>query len=82
MRACLEITDDGQGIPAKHIAHLTERFYRVDKGRSREKGGTGLGLAIVQHIVQRHGASLNIKSEVSKGTSFLVCFPKSRIVLH
>ncbi|MGK0271498.1 MAG: two-component system phosphate regulon sensor histidine kinase PhoR [Cocleimonas sp.] len=79
--ACLEITDDGQGIPAKHLAHLTERFYRVDKGRSRDKGGTGLGLAIVQHIVQRHGTNMDIKSEISKGTSFSVCFPKSRTVI-
>ena len=79
--ACLVIKDNGQGISAEHIAHLTERFYRVDKGRSRDKGGTGLGLAIVQHIVQRHGARLEIQSEISKGTSFSICFPKSRTVI-
>ena len=78
--ACLLISDTGQGIPAEHIAHLTERFYRVDKGRSRDKGGTGLGLAIVQHIVQRHNGKLDIKSEVGKGSVFSVCFPTNRIV--
>ncbi|WP_299880797.1 phosphate regulon sensor histidine kinase PhoR [uncultured Cocleimonas sp.] len=77
---CLSVVDDGQGIPAEHLVHLTERFYRVDKGRSRDKGGTGLGLAIVQHIAQRHGAKLDIKSEVSKGSTFSVCFPASRVV--
>ncbi len=78
--ACLKIKDNGQGIPAEHIAHLTERFYRVDKGRSRDKGGTGLGLAIVQHIVQRHGGKLTINSVVGKGSEFIVCFPESRVV--
>jgi len=78
--ACLTIKDDGQGIPAEHIVHLTERFYRVDKGRSRDKGGTGLGLAIVQHIVQRHGGKLIINSEVGKGSEFIACFPASRVV--
>ena len=78
--ACLKITDNGQGIPAEHIVHLTERFYRVDKGRSRDKGGTGLGLAIVQHIVQRHGGRLTINSVIDKGTEFIVCFPESRTV--
>jgi len=78
--ACLTVKDNGQGIPAEHIAHLTERFYRVDKGRSRDKGGTGLGLAIVQHIVQRHGGSLIINSEVGKGSEFIGCFPKNRVV--
>lgn len=78
--ACLTIKDDGQGIPAEHIAHLTERFYRIDKGRSRDKGGTGLGLAIVQHIVQRHGGQLIINSEVGKGSEFIVSFPQSRTI--
>jgi len=79
-KACLKIKDNGPGIPAEHIVHLTERFYRVDKGRSRDKGGTGLGLAIVQHIVQRHGGNLVISSVVGKGSEFIVCFPESRIV--
>jgi len=80
--ACLKITDNGQGIPAEHIVHLTERFYRVDKGRSRDKGGTGLGLAIVQHIVQRHGGKLVINSMVGKGSEFIACFPSSRVVTN
>jgi len=78
--ACLKIKDNGQGIPAEHIVHLTERFYRVDKGRSRDKGGTGLGLAIVQHILQRHGGNLVINSVEGKGSEFIVCFPESRVV--
>ena len=78
-QACLCIQDNGQGIPAEHIAHLTERFYRVDKGRSRDKGGTGLGLAIVQHIVQRHGGKLTINSTVGKGSEFIACFPEVRV---
>ena len=77
----LSIIDDGQGIPAEHLIHLTERFYRVDKGRSRDKGGTGLGLAIVQHIIQRHGGQFDIKSEVGKGSVFSVFFPASRVVI-
>lgn len=78
--ACFKVKDNGQGIPAEHLSHLTERFYRVDKGRSRDKGGTGLGLAIVQHIVQRHGGRLNIKSTIGKGSIFSVCFPAERVV--
>ena len=77
---CLSVIDDGQGIPAEHLMHLTERFYRVDKGRSRDKGGTGLGLAIVQHIIQRHDGNLDIQSEVGKGSVFSVCFPASRVI--
>ena len=76
----LTIKDTGQGIPPEHILHLTERFYRVDKGRSRDKGGTGLGLAIVQHIIQRHGGWLEIQSVVGKGSTFRVCLPSERIV--
>ncbi len=72
--AVLSVEDKGEGIPAEHLSHLTERFYRIDKGRSREKGGTGLGLAIVQHIVQRHGAQLDIQSEIGKGSVFKVTF--------
>ena len=79
---CLSVIDDGQGIPAEHLIHLTERFYRVDKGRSRDKGGTGLGLAIVQHIIQRHGGKLDIKSDVGKGSVFSVFFPAGRVVTN
>ncbi len=73
--ACLRVSDQGEGIPAEHIPRLTERFYRVDKGRSRDMGGTGLGLAIVQHILQRHGGELHIQSTVGEGSTFSACFP-------
>jgi len=78
--ACFTVVDNGQGIPAEDISHLTERFYRVDKGRSRDNGGTGLGLAIVQHILQRHGGRLDIVSTLGKGSKFIACFPSKRIV--
>lgn len=73
-----EVKDNGIGIPSKHIPRLTERFYRVDKGRSRQSGGTGLGLAIVKHVLMRHEASLEIQSEVGKGSTFTAIFPISR----
>jgi two-component system, OmpR family, phosphate regulon sensor histidine kinase PhoR len=69
--------DTGIGISAEHISRLTERFYRVDKSRSRETQGTGLGLAIVKHVLLRHGGSLNIESEAGKGSSFIVSMPKT-----
>jgi two-component system, OmpR family, phosphate regulon sensor histidine kinase PhoR len=71
----LAVCDDGVGIPEKDIPRLTERFYRVDRARSRELGGTGLGLAIVKHIVQAHGGSLGIDSVVGRGTTVRVTFP-------
>jgi len=70
------VEDTGIGINPEHISRLTERFYRVDKSRSRETQGTGLGLAIVKHVLLRHGGSLSIKSEAGKGSSFTVCLPK------
>lgn len=73
------VSDDGIGIDPQHIARLTERFFRVDKGRSRETGGTGLGLAIVKHIVSRHQAELRIESEPGKGSCFTVYFPGNRL---
>ena len=73
------VTDTGAGIAPEHIPRLTERFYRVDRSRSRETGGTGLGLAIVKHAVQRHGATLQISSVVGKGSTFAVVFPASRV---
>ena len=73
------VTDTGVGIAPEHIPRLTERFYRVDRSRSRETGGTGLGLAIVKHAVQRHGATLQIASVEGKGSTFAVVFPASRV---
>jgi two-component system phosphate regulon sensor histidine kinase PhoR len=77
--AVFSVRDTGPGIAAEHIPRLTERFYRVDRSRSRETGGTGLGLAIVKHVLQRHGAALNITSEVGKGSTFAVTFPANRL---
>jgi two-component system phosphate regulon sensor histidine kinase PhoR len=73
-----EVRDTGAGIAAEHLPRLTERFYRVDRSRSRESGGTGLGLAIVKHVMQRHGGSLSISSEVGKGSCFKLTLPASR----
>ena len=75
----LAVTDTGFGIPAEHIPRLTERFYRVDAGRSRATGGSGLGLAIVKHVLQRHGASLEVQSTLGEGSSFICHFPKERL---
>jgi len=71
----LAVSDTGEGIPAAHIPRLTERFYRVDRARSRELGGTGLGLAIVKHIVQLHRGRLKIESRVREGTTVRVVIP-------
>lgn len=79
--ASFSVQDTGIGIAAQHIPRLTERFYRVDRSRSRETGGTGLGLAIVKHIVIRHQAHLDISSEEGKGSTFSIVFPLSRIAL-
>lgn len=73
------VRDDGIGIDPAHIPRLTERFYRVDRGRSRETGGTGLGLAIVKHIVTRHQGELVIESELGKGSRFAMRFPAPRL---
>ena len=73
------VTDTGEGIAAEHIPRLTERFYRVDRSRSRETGGTGLGLAIVKHVLTRHGARLDIQSIPGKGSTFSAVFPAARV---
>ncbi|SBT08665.1 Multi-sensor signal transduction histidine kinase [Candidatus Accumulibacter aalborgensis] len=73
------VRDSGVGIPAEHLPRLTERFYRVDRGRSRDTGGTGLGLAIVKHILLRHQAKLGIESQVGEGSTFRAEFPGWRL---
>jgi two-component system phosphate regulon sensor histidine kinase PhoR len=73
--ATIDVTDTGIGIPAEHHPHLFERFYRVDKARSREVGGTGLGLSIVKHLCQAMGGSINVRSELQKGSTFTVELP-------
>jgi two-component system phosphate regulon sensor histidine kinase PhoR len=74
-RAAIHVQDYGPGIPAEHLPRLTERFYRVDVGASREMKGTGLGLAIVKHIVTRHGGELEVKSQPGQGACFTVVLP-------
>jgi two-component system phosphate regulon sensor histidine kinase PhoR len=74
------VRDTGPGIPAEHIPRLTERFYRVDPGRSRETGGSGLGLAIVKHALHRHGGHLQIESVEGRGSTFTCHFPAERLL--
>ncbi len=80
--AVFSVRDTGIGIEPQHLPRLTERFYRVDRGRSRETGGTGLGLAIVKHVVNRHGAKLEVSSEAGRGSCFSVVFPDNRVVVR
>jgi two-component system phosphate regulon sensor histidine kinase PhoR len=79
-QAIFSVADTGIGIPREHIPRLTERFYRVDRSRSRETGGTGLGLAIVKHVLNRHQARLEIASEPGRGSRFSVWFPEKRLL--
>jgi two-component system phosphate regulon sensor histidine kinase PhoR len=78
-RGIFGVEDTGIGVEPRHIPRLTERFYRVDQGRSRETGGTGLGLAIVKHVLTRHHAALDVKSELGKGSDFRAVFPAQRV---
>jgi len=78
-RAEFAVTDTGPGIAPEHLSRLSERFYRVDRSRSRESGGTGLGLAIAKHVAQRHGGELRFASTVGKGSRFALLLPASRV---
>jgi two-component system phosphate regulon sensor histidine kinase PhoR len=78
--ARFEVHDTGPGIAPEHLPRLTERFYRVDSGRARSAGGTGLGLAIVKHVLQHHGAQLEVSSELGRGSSFSCVFPQRRVL--
>ena len=78
--ARLAVSDTGHGIPAQHLPRLTERFYRVSTSRSRESGGTGLGLSIVKHVLQLHGAHLEITSQVGAGSTFACVFDSARVL--
>lgn len=76
----LSVTDNGIGISGEHVDRLTERFYRVDSGRSRATGGTGLGLAIVKHVLNKHNARLEVVSKEGQGSTFRIIFPNSHII--
>ena len=78
-RGVFAVEDTGIGVEPRHIPRLTERFYRVDHGRSRETGGTGLGLAIVKHVLTRHHASLEVDSRPGEGSVFRAVFPVERL---
>jgi len=71
------VQDNGDGIPSQHVERLFERFYRVDRARSRDMGGTGLGLAIVKHLALLHGGEVTVTSELGKGSTFTIHLPKS-----
>jgi two-component system phosphate regulon sensor histidine kinase PhoR len=73
------VRDFGEGIPSEHLPRLFERFYRVDKGRSREAGGTGLGLAIVKHVVRAHGGTIRAESELNHGATFYFTLPRQGV---
>jgi signal transduction histidine kinase len=71
----LVVADTGMGIPSRDLPRIFERFYRVDRARSRETGGTGLGLSIVKHVVENHGGTVSVRSELGRGTTFEVRVP-------
>jgi len=71
----IQVKDNGPGIPSDQIPRIFERFYRIDKSRSREIGGTGLGLAITKHAVENHGGCVSVESEYGRGTTFTITLP-------
>jgi two-component system phosphate regulon sensor histidine kinase PhoR len=79
-QARFEVQDTGPGIAAEHLPRLTERFYRIDSGRARSAGGAGLGLSIVKHVLQHHGAQLEVRSEPGRGSTFTCVFPPRRVL--
>jgi two-component system phosphate regulon sensor histidine kinase PhoR len=81
-QAMFVVRDNGSGIESKHLARLTERFYRVDKARSRKTGGSGLGLSIVKHVLNHHNSRLVIRSKVGQGSEFSFTFSPELSVLH
>jgi two-component system phosphate regulon sensor histidine kinase PhoR len=76
-RTRILVKDTGEGIPAQHLERLFERFYRVDRARSREMGGTGLGLAIVKHLARAHGGEVRVRSELGEGSTFEIDLPQT-----
>jgi len=72
----ISVSDQGPGVPREHLPRLFERFYRVDKARSRDLGGTGLGLAIVKHVAQAHGGRVSVDSRVGQGSTFRIHLPR------
>lgn len=82
VRTRIFVQDTGEGIPAQHLERLFERFYRVDRARSREMGGTGLGLAIVKHLARAHGGEVRVKSELGQGSVFEIDLPRPQEVLE
>ena len=77
----ITVEDSGEGIPAHHLDRLFERFYRVDRARSRELGGTGLGLAIVKHLARAHGGEVTVESRFGEGTQFTIELPTERAAI-
>ena len=78
-RSSIRVRDTGEGIPAQHLDRLFERFYRVDRARSRELGGTGLGLAIVKHLARAHGGEIRVTSILGEGSVFEIDLPMSLV---